>query len=58
MTFIDALLTSYSNFRDSDNVTLLHWAAINNRRELVQYFVKRGNTHIKVTGCLYPKISY
>lgn len=28
--------------RDSDNVTLLHWASINNRRELVQYFVKKG----------------
>ena len=28
--------------RDDDNVTLLHWAAINNRRELVQYFVKKG----------------
>ncbi|XP_023329666.1 palmitoyltransferase ZDHHC17 [Eurytemora carolleeae] len=30
------------NTRDEENVTLLHWAAINNRRELVQYLVKKG----------------
>lgn len=28
--------------RDEENVTLLHWAAINNRKELVQYFIKKG----------------
>merc|ERR1712106_990368 len=27
------------NRRDSENVTLLHWAAINNRREIVKYYV-------------------
>ena len=25
-----------------ENVTLLHWAAINNRREIVQYFLQLG----------------
>uniref|UniRef100_A0A8C5PRS2 Palmitoyltransferase n=1 Tax=Leptobrachium leishanense TaxID=445787 RepID=A0A8C5PRS2_9ANUR len=27
---------------DSENVTLLHWAAINNRPELVRYFISKG----------------
>ncbi|XP_068596531.1 LOW QUALITY PROTEIN: putative palmitoyltransferase ZDHHC13 [Brachionichthys hirsutus] len=27
---------------DKENVTLLHWAAINNRLELVQYYVSKG----------------
>ena len=30
------------NERDEENVTLLHWAAINNRKEIVQYFIKLG----------------
>jgi len=30
------------NERDEENVTLLHWAAINNRQEIVQYFLKKG----------------
>jgi len=30
------------NQRDEENVTLLHWAAINNRKEIVQYFLKLG----------------
>ncbi|XP_069713543.1 palmitoyltransferase ZDHHC13 [Phaenicophaeus curvirostris] len=27
---------------DKENVTLLHWAAINNRQELVKYYISRG----------------
>uniref|UniRef100_A0A7N8YPC6 Palmitoyltransferase n=1 Tax=Mastacembelus armatus TaxID=205130 RepID=A0A7N8YPC6_9TELE len=27
---------------DKENVTLLHWAAINNRSELIQYFISKG----------------
>ena len=30
------------NQRDSENVTLLHWAAINNRLEIVKLYIKRG----------------
>jgi len=30
------------NERDSENVTLLHWASINNRREIVKYYIKHG----------------
>ena len=30
------------NQRDAENVTLLHWAAINNRREIVRFYVSRG----------------
>ncbi|XP_045480575.1 palmitoyltransferase Hip14 isoform X1 [Harmonia axyridis] len=30
------------NKRDNENVTLLHWAAINNRKEIMIYFVKKG----------------
>lgn len=30
------------NTRDDENVTLLHWAAINNRREVVKYFIGKG----------------
>ena len=32
------------NERDVENVTLLHWAAINNRKEIVAYFLKKGST--------------
>ena len=30
------------NQRDSENVTLLHWAAINNRLEIVKLYIRRG----------------
>ncbi|KAK6619516.1 hypothetical protein RUM43_012273 [Polyplax serrata] len=30
------------NQPDSETVTLLHWAAINNRKELIKYFVSHG----------------
>lgn len=30
------------NERDGENVTLLHWAAINNRKDIVTYFLKKG----------------
>lgn len=30
------------NQPDSETVTLLHWAAINNRKELIKYFVACG----------------
>ncbi|XP_013776131.2 palmitoyltransferase ZDHHC17-like [Limulus polyphemus] len=30
------------NQRDSENVTLLHWASINNRREIVRYYISKG----------------
>lgn len=30
------------NHPDSETVTLLHWAAINNRQEIIRYFVSKG----------------
>lgn len=30
------------NQRDAENVTLLHWAAINNRKELIRFYISRG----------------
>ncbi len=30
------------NERDAENVTLLHWAAINNRRDIVKYYISKG----------------
>lgn len=30
------------NRRDAENVTLLHWAAINNRLDLAQYYISKG----------------
>jgi palmitoyltransferase len=30
------------NDRDAENVTLLHWAAINNRKEVVRYLLSKG----------------
>eukprot|EP00047_Mylnosiga_fluctuans_P014369 m.37866 g.37866 ORF g.37866 m.37866 type:complete len:609 (-) comp5473_c0_seq1:40-1866(-) len=30
------------NIRDSENITCMHWAAINNRLALVQYFLSKG----------------
>lgn len=31
-----------ANERDHENVTLLHWSAINNRKEVVQYLLSKG----------------
>ena len=31
------------NQRDGENVTLLHWASINNRLDIVKYLVMKGN---------------
>ncbi len=31
------------NQRDAENVTLLHWAAINNRMDIVKYLIMKGN---------------
>jgi ankyrin repeat protein len=31
------------NTRDDENVTLLHWAAINNRTEVVKYYIGKGS---------------
>lgn len=30
------------NTQDSDSVTLMHWAAINNRLELMRYYISKG----------------
>jgi len=30
------------NQRDEENITLLHWASINNRKEIVHYLLKKG----------------
>ncbi|KAG1676779.1 Palmitoyltransferase ZDHHC17 [Nymphon striatum] len=30
------------NCRDPENVTLLHWASINNRKEVVRYYISKG----------------
>ncbi|XP_060530726.1 palmitoyltransferase Hip14 [Cylas formicarius] len=30
------------NQRDSENVTLLHWAAINNRKDIMKFFIDKG----------------
>ena len=30
------------NQPDSETVTLLHWAAINNRREIIRYYISKG----------------
>lgn len=30
------------NERDNDSVTLMHWAAINNRLELMKYYISKG----------------
>ena len=36
------LTTIIKIFSLQENVTLLHWASINNRREIVQYFLQLG----------------
>lgn len=30
------------NQRDSEMITLLHWAAINNKKEIVKYLIDKG----------------
>ncbi|KAJ3659688.1 hypothetical protein Zmor_011363 [Zophobas morio] len=30
------------NQRDTETVTLLHWAAINNRKDIIKFFIERG----------------
>uniref|UniRef100_A0A8C3B2V7 Palmitoyltransferase n=1 Tax=Cyclopterus lumpus TaxID=8103 RepID=A0A8C3B2V7_CYCLU len=37
---------------DKENVTLLHWAAINNRSELVKYYISKGSTVDQLGGDL------
>ncbi|CAI9561729.1 unnamed protein product, partial [Staurois parvus] len=37
---------------DSENVTLLHWASINNRLELVKYFISKGAVVDQLGGTL------
>ncbi|XP_071035381.1 palmitoyltransferase ZDHHC17 [Parasteatoda tepidariorum] len=37
------------NRPDSENVTLLHWAAINNRQEIVKYYLSKG-AHVDTIG--------
>ncbi|XP_063044978.1 putative palmitoyltransferase ZDHHC13 [Engraulis encrasicolus] len=37
---------------DKENVTLLHWAAINNRLELVKYFISKGSAIDQLGGDL------
>lgn len=40
------------NRRDAENVTLLHWAAINNRRDLVKYYIGKGSLVDAIGGDL------
>lgn len=37
------------NQRDAENVTLLHWAAINNRKEIIRYYISLG-AHVDAVG--------
>ncbi|XP_072278406.1 palmitoyltransferase ZDHHC13 isoform X2 [Pyxicephalus adspersus] len=37
---------------DSENVTLLHWAAINNRLEVIRYFISKGAVVDQLGGTL------
>ena len=37
------------NKRDEENVTLLHWSAINNRKEIANFLIERG-AHIDAIG--------
>ena len=39
-----------TNQRDSENVTLLHWAPINNRRDLVRLYITSGSEVDAVGG--------
>jgi len=38
------------NQRDEENITLLHWASINNRKEIVQFLIKKGSVIDAVGG--------
>lgn len=38
------------NQPDSETVTLLHWAAINNRQDIIRYYVSKGATVDAVGG--------
>ena len=38
------------NQRDGENVTLLHWAAINNRKEIVRLYISAGSEVDAVGG--------
>ncbi|KAI1297149.1 Palmitoyltransferase ZDHHC17 [Halotydeus destructor] len=40
------------NERDPENVTLLHWASINNRKDIVKYFLAKGSEVNAVGGDL------
>ena len=40
------------NERDAENVTLLHWAAINNRKEVVRYLISKGSNVQAIGGDL------
>ena len=39
------------NGRDAENVTLLHWASINNRLEIGKLYLSRGNKSSCLTQC-------
>ncbi|KAG8180260.1 hypothetical protein JTE90_019541 [Oedothorax gibbosus] len=41
------------NRPDSENVTLLHWAAINNRQEIVRYYISKGANVDTIGGELH-----
>ena len=41
------------NQRDHENVTFLHWAAINNRVELVKYYISKGAAVDAIGGDLH-----
>ena len=35
------------NQKDQENVTLLHWAAINNRKEVALYLLEKGDGYLQ-----------
>ncbi|KAL1506043.1 hypothetical protein ABEB36_005478 [Hypothenemus hampei] len=41
------------NQKDNETVTLLHWAAINNRKEIMQYLIDKGATVDAIGGELH-----
>ncbi|XP_066137592.1 palmitoyltransferase Hip14 [Euwallacea fornicatus] len=41
------------NQKDSETVTLLHWAAINNRKEIIRYLIDKGATVDAIGGELH-----
>ena len=40
--FIEKFSDYDVNKRDDENVTLLHWSAINNRQEIAKFLIDRG----------------